>query len=113
MLKIGFLLTTIWFAGISLLFYWKWPNALDMDLSDWGGFLSGATAPVAFFWLVIGYLMQNQELKMNREVLQTQTEALLIQAHSAQLQADEISRQQVLRVLGESWEHRDNLKQGS
>ncbi len=109
MIKIGFGLTALWSIGLTFLIYEKWSDVLNMSLANWGGFLSGATAPVAFLWLVLGYLMQNAELKMNRETLKAQTEALIIQAEAAKIETDEIRRQQTMRVFGSNWENLDKL----
>lgn len=111
MIKVGFGITFVWCIIICFLCWTNWNDIPDMKLSDWGSFLSGSTSPIALLWLVIGYLMQNKELNMNRnalktqiEALQVQTEAAQVQAAAAKVQANEISRQQIIRVLGKNWE---------
>ena len=47
-----------------------------LGLNGWGDFLSGFVAPIAFLWLVIGYLQQGYELKQNSNAIRVQTEAL-------------------------------------
>lgn len=111
MIKAGFGITVLWFMGIGYLCWYKWDDVLKMDMSSWGSFLSGSTAPVAFLWLVIGYLMQNTELKMNREILTAQTEALLVQADTAKAEKDEISRHRISDTFGKNWTNRKNLDQ--
>src|SRR4051812_29406726 len=37
-----------------------------------GDFLSGTVAPLAFFWLVLGYLQQSDELRLQRKELALQ-----------------------------------------
>lgn len=39
------------------------PPSPPMELNEVGDYLAGAFSPLAFLWLVIGYLMQNKELK--------------------------------------------------
>ncbi|WP_262236571.1 hypothetical protein, partial [Escherichia coli] len=41
-----------------------------------GDFLAGAFSPVAFFWLVLGYLQQQKELQQNTEALKLQATEL-------------------------------------
>lgn len=39
------------------------------DLNELGDFLAGSFTPLAFGWLVYGYLLQSQELRLQREEL--------------------------------------------
>ncbi|GAB3044682.1 hypothetical protein GCM10027155_07170 [Acinetobacter apis] len=36
-------------------------------LNEWGDYLAGAFSPLAFFWLIMGYLQQGKELKNSIE----------------------------------------------
>lgn len=58
-------------------------------LSEIGSYVSGAVAPVAFLWFIIGYYQQGQELKENTQALERQQAELEKQAASmaAQVQA--------------------------
>jgi hypothetical protein len=56
-----------------------------MDLGEWGTFLGGIFGPVAFLWLILGYLQQRDELHLN-------TEALHLQQHELKRQVDETAR---------------------
>lgn len=55
-----------------------------LTLNEWGDFMAGAFAPLAFLWLVVGYVQQGVELKQN-------TAALLQQEHALKLQAVELA----------------------
>ncbi len=58
-------------------FRWDDLNKLStMPLNEFGDFLAGAFSPIAFMWLVIGYLMQGRELKQNTQALNIQAEEL-------------------------------------
>jgi len=48
----------------------------EKDLNEIGDFLAGAFGPVAFLWLVIGYLQQGKELKNSSEALKRQADEL-------------------------------------
>jgi len=69
----------------------------SMKPNEWGDFFAGVFSPLAFLWLVLGYLQQGEELKLS-------TQALLLQAdelkNSVEQQRDlvEVSR---LRVESE------------
>lgn len=47
-----------------------------MELNEWGDFLAGIFAPLAFMWLVFGYKQQGEELKQNTEALRLQADEL-------------------------------------
>ncbi len=46
-----------------------WVNFQKMDLNEFGDFLAGTSASLAFFWLVFGFFQQGEELKHNSETL--------------------------------------------
>ncbi|MFW1736650.1 hypothetical protein ACG94V_17980 [Acinetobacter sp. ULE_I001] len=48
----------------------------EMKPNEWGDFLAGTFAPLAFMWLVFGYRQQGEELKQNTEALKLQAEEL-------------------------------------
>ena len=87
--KIGYVITFIWVILISVIIYFRWNDSVNMTLSSWGDFLAGITAPMAFLWLIIGYILQRQELHMNTEALQEQQVEL-------SKQVEELSKQNVL-----------------
>ena len=63
LLEIGTKLTYYYFAFFLLFFGWKIPSLFFSPLNNIGDFLAGVFGPIAFGWLIIGYLMQNKELK--------------------------------------------------
>lgn len=74
------------YAAIAVFFLWQNQKYSEhLKLSEIGDYLAGAFSPLAFLWLVIGYLMQSKELSMNREELKISREAL-------ERQADELSK---------------------
>ncbi|MFC0179030.1 hypothetical protein [Thorsellia kenyensis] len=62
-----------------------------MTLNELGDFLAGAFSPLAFLWLVIGYMMQGKELKLNRQMLELQAEELKNNNQALLLQAKELA----------------------
>ena len=76
MQKIGFILTGLWAVIIGIIVFFTWETASSLKLNEWGDFLAGITAPIAFLWLIIGYMLQSKELKMNTEALLQQSQEL-------------------------------------
>jgi hypothetical protein len=48
-------------------------------LNEFGDFLAGVFAPVAFFWLILGYMQQGKQLEQNTKALEQQERALQLQ----------------------------------
>ena len=71
---VGLWATVAYFLGpvLLLIVFAKWPSGLN----EWGDFLAGAFGPVAFLWLVIGYLQQGKELSNSSDALKRQAEEL-------------------------------------
>ncbi|TQQ01749.1 hypothetical protein FLL71_20240 [Vibrio cholerae] len=124
--KLGIAITLLWFTLFVCLLFFKWESASSMGLNEWGDFLAGATAPIAFLWLIIGYVLQRHELALNTEALKLQhielerqakelakqSEFQEIQARLAESQHGELMAEQAMARLGLSthWRHRDSLE---
>jgi hypothetical protein len=88
----------IWFGLASTLF-WLWlgvmyvavvigvGNFLSQPADAVGGFLEGAFAPLAFLWLVIGFFLQQRELRHNNAAIRLQYEQMRRQVAHAETQA--------------------------
>jgi len=105
--RIGLIITVTWTALIGILIYFKWSDAQAIPLNEWGDFLAGITAPIAFLWLIIGYALQRKELNLNTEALMHQASELKAQgkhmertAKAAEEQADIASHNQLLKQIG-------------
>lgn len=83
--KLGWLATIVWIVLWGFLLYSDWCSATKMTFNEWGDFFAGASAPLAFLWLVIGYFQQGEELGQNTKALEQQERAL-------QLQVDELKQ---------------------
>lgn len=57
-----------------IIFFKKYPSGLE--LNELGDFLAGVFSPLAFLWLVLGFLQQGEELKQNGEALRLQADEL-------------------------------------
>lgn len=85
----GLLLSIAWCSVFVALLIWKRESIADLTLNEWGDFFAGAVAPLALFWLVLGYLQQGEELRLNTEALHAQQAELRRQvAETATLAAN-------------------------
>ena len=73
---IGGVITALYLAGIVLLVCFKWNASQKLGLNEVGDFLAGVFGPIAFLWLVLGYIQQGRELKLSSEALRMQVEEL-------------------------------------
>ena len=74
--KLGITLTGGWVLALAIITIFRVNDAGAMTLNEWGDFLAGASAPLALFWLVIGYFQHGEELRLNTKALKTQQEEL-------------------------------------
>ena len=69
--SILYAIAAIFILGINLCYSLPSP---PLGLNEIGDYLAGAFSPLAFLWLVIGYLIQSRELKNNNTSLEKQIE---------------------------------------
>lgn len=72
----GLVVTFLWLATMVVLFYWSSTQASQLKPNEWGDFFAGMFAPLAFLWLVLGYLQQGEELRLSSDALKLQAEEL-------------------------------------
>lgn len=70
----GICVTAGWIMLSGLYASYNLDEILALKPNEWGDFIAGLTAPLAFLWLVIGYFQQGKELQLNREALILQAE---------------------------------------
>lgn len=76
-----------------LIWLTKWQELPGMAPNNVGDFLAGASAPLAFLWLVIGYFLQANELKQNSESLMQQAAEMRESVQAQFRQAEEAGQQ--------------------
>lgn len=93
----GVLGTTLYLVLITITVAFKFDSFLRLELNELGDFLAGAFGPVAFLWLVLGFLQQGRELKLSSDALQLQAQELknsvdqqreLVEVTRTQVEAD-------------------------
>lgn len=74
----GIGITVIWLVVIVA--FWIFGSlGSPKSLNELGDFLAGIFAPVAFFWLILGYVQQGKQLEQNTKALEQQERALQLQ----------------------------------
>lgn len=66
---IGVLLTLVWLAGVALYVYLGYDKFSTLNPNEIADFAAGVFAPLAFFWLVLGFFQQGQELRNSGKAL--------------------------------------------
>lgn len=84
---VSWAITIAWLIFI----YFKIHNGvLPNDLNEFGDFIAGAFAPLAFFWLVRGFYQQSKGLEQNSEALKMQATELEKTTKALELQVQEM-----------------------
>lgn len=90
---LGLGLTTAWIL-LGVLYISSnigWAAFSTLPADDLGNFLEGASAPLAFLWLVIGYFLQQKELEQNTEALRSQAIEISRSAEQAAIQSEKLA----------------------
>jgi hypothetical protein len=92
--KFGLWISVLWISILLIVGILKFQFLLEMKPNEWGDFLAGIFAPLAFLWLVLGYMQQGEELRLSTKALNLQAEEL---NNSVQQQRElvEVSRLQL------------------
>ena len=90
---IGIIISVVWIVAFSIVIIIKWEAAKALILNEWGDFLAGFSAPLALFWLVIGYFQQGEELSLNTKALKAQELELSCQVNETAILARNAERQ--------------------
>lgn len=88
MVEIGGAATLIYLVGIIVLTWGRIGTLGSMPLNEVGDFLAGVFGPVAFLWLVLGFLQQGEELRMQATELRNSVEQQASLAATAKQQID-------------------------
>ncbi len=73
---IGTVFTAIYLVGFTWFIFGRLPQLQIMELNSVGDFLAGAFGPIAFFWLILGFMQQGAELRLSADALRMQAEEL-------------------------------------
>lgn len=68
--------TAIYLCGWIVVVAVRHEEFFSLDLNELGDFLAGSFGPLAFAWLVLGYIQQGRELKLSSDALNLQAKEL-------------------------------------
>lgn len=88
-------LTWLSLATIYILVFAKEQELASLKPNEVGDLAAGIAAPLAFWWLVLGYYQQGEELRLSNEALKKQSEETERLATEAVIQAKAISMNEV------------------
>lgn len=100
--------TAIYIGIIIMVMGARLDEFFNLKLNELGDFLAGAFGPVAFLWLVLGFLQQGRELKLSSDALRMQADELkasvqqqtaLVDAQKVALENHERSLEPLLQIL--------------
>jgi hypothetical protein len=92
--RFGVGVSVVWLGVMAYVAFRTPEIASAMKPNEWGDFFAGFFAPLAFLWLVLGYLQQGEELRLSSKALQLQADEL---RNSVEQQRElvDVTRQQV------------------
>lgn len=82
--------TILYFLVLNKYFGITLDDVKALDANELGDFLAGTFSPLAFLFLILGYLQNNKNLGQNTEALTQQAKALQLQSTSLDLQVKEL-----------------------
>lgn len=92
--KIGWSVTGLWITLFAAyLFYFGLGKFIELPPNELGDTFAGWFAPLALFWVVLGYLQQGDELKLNTRALMLQQKELQEQSKTFKDQMEALTRQ--------------------
>lgn len=96
-LHVGYVLTGLWAVILAAYLLLggasKWELLLASPPNEFGDFLAGASAPLAFLWLALTVWLQSRELRLQRRELQQNGEALRLQAEELRNSVEQLRKQ--------------------
>lgn len=73
---LGWVITVVYLCCVGFTLYIKRETIMSLELNAIGDFLAGVFGPIAFMWLVLGYIQQGRELKISSKALKKQAREL-------------------------------------
>lgn len=91
--RIGIWVTGLYLLTLAIYVYVQRHAVLAMEPNEVGDALAGAASPLAFLWLVLGYLQQGEELRQNTQALNLQVKELQASVDQQKALVDTTQRQ--------------------
>ncbi|SBS36057.1 hypothetical protein MAQ5080_03345 [Marinomonas aquimarina] len=104
-LSIAFALSAVWSFGavLILLINFRYAEGTKtLGLNEIGDYLAGVFSPLAFGWLIYGYIIQNKELKLSRDTQELQLKEYIKSVNKFEKQTSALVEQNILLEQKES-----------
>ena len=97
--------TILYFIMLNKFFGITLESVKNLEANEQGDFLAGTFSPLAFLFLILGYLQNNKNLAQNTEAISQQASALQLQAESLKQQASALDTQVAeLQISNQSYQ---------
>ncbi len=97
--------TILYFIVLNKFFGITLESVKNLEANEQGDFLAGTFSPLAFLFLILGYLQNNKNLGQNTEAISQQATALQLQAESLKQQASALDTQIAeLKISNQSYQ---------
>ncbi|WP_455913456.1 hypothetical protein [Pseudomonas syringae] len=90
---LGGIVTCCYLLVIACFVMTRFSEFTALKLNELGDFLAGSFGPIAFLWLVLGFLQQGRELKLSTDALNLQAQELKNSVEQQSIMADAALRQ--------------------
>lgn len=88
------IILTLGVMGVACSAVWfTWPEFARLELNELGDFLGGLGGVLALLWLIIGYMQQGEELRLQRRELSLTRDTLVEQGNELERQANVLETQ--------------------
>lgn len=91
--KIGWWITSGWFLFVFIFSCQSDHSFWGLRLNEFGDFLAGSFAPIAFLWFVLAFFQQSKELKQNTNILSLQKDELKLTRKEMAAQSEQLALQ--------------------
>jgi hypothetical protein len=85
--RFGIAATIVWIVAVVTYFAFRWDGIAALKPNEMGDFLAGVFAPLAFLWVIVAFLQQSSELRLQVRELSVQVRATREMASAARAQA--------------------------
>ncbi len=91
--KTGYWISSIWLLFVFIYSIQSEDKFWGLELNEFGDFLAGGIAPIAFLWFVLAFFQQSKELKQNTSILDLQREELKLTREEMAKQSEQLTLQ--------------------
>lgn len=102
--RIGFALSAAYLGSLLAYAAVNWDAFVALDPNEVGDFLAGSFAPLAFLWLVLGFMQQGEELRYSADALWLQ---------GRELQHSVVQQRELVKVTREQLELEQNIRKAA